>query len=332
MPHARGSLQTLCLQTLRLPTLCRPALWLLLAVMGYSGALEWAASHGPAGAVEANVSAYLDRSETTAVEAFAVARAINAAVSLLKSADLSAVVAQIAPLQVLEPVDDLAKQFSDVMVVSIVAIQMQRLLLLVSRAWAFAFLLPVGCLLLAAACVLPARRQWGARLARLGRMVIVAAVFARCIVLLAGLVGQGLTQEFLARDLNSTMTLLRESGTHLTQITAAAAPPASQASAPVATPPARSLPSSVLDRMASSVRDALQSAREKTVAAMGHGESMVNSAESWVPDPVAINAFLAQVPDRIVRAIEIFLVQTLLTPLIVALALYGALRAVMRPA
>jgi hypothetical protein len=38
------------------------------------------------------------------------------------------------------------------------------------------------------------------------------------------------------------------------------------------------------------------------------------------------------VPDRIVRAIEIFLVQTLLTPLIVALALYGALRAVMRPA
>jgi len=304
---------------------------LLLAVLGYSGALEWGASHGPAGAVEAKVSGYLDRSETTAVEAFAVARAINAAVSLLKSADLSAVVAQIAPLQVLEPVDDLAKQFSDVMVVSIVAIQMQRLLLLVSRAWAFAFLLPLGCVLLAAALVLPQRLHWHLRLARLGRLVIVTAVFARCIVLLAGLVGNGLTQEFLAGDLNSTMTLLRESGSHLTQITDAATPAAGQPPAGAAAPSVPALPSSVLDRMASSVKQALQSAREKTAAAVGHGESLVNSAESWVPDPMAINAFLAQVPDRIVRAIEIFLVQTLLTPLMVALALYGALRAVMRP-
>jgi hypothetical protein len=121
------------------------------------------------GAVEQNVTAYLDRSETTAVEAFAVARAINAAVSLLKSADLSAVVAQIAPLQVLEPVDDLAKQFSDVMVVSIVAIQIQRLLLLVSRAWACAVVLPVGCVVLAASVFLPRRVHWRTRLVRLGR-------------------------------------------------------------------------------------------------------------------------------------------------------------------
>ncbi len=255
-----------------------------------------------------------------------MARAINAAVSLLKSADLSAVVAQIAPLQVLEPVDDLAKQFSDVMVASIVAIQMQRLLLLVSRAWALAFLLPLGSVLLAAALVLPQRFHWPIRLARLGRMVIVAAVFARCIVLLAGLVGNGLTQEFLAGDLHDTMSLLRESGTHLTQITAATAPP-SQAPQGSSAAPAQNPPPSVLDRMASSVRDALQSAKDKTAAAVGHGESLMN----WVPDPVAINAFLAQVPDRIVRAIEIFLVQTLLTPCLVGLALYGALRAVMRP-
>jgi hypothetical protein len=308
-----------------LPAFCL----LLLAILGYSGALEWGAARGPFGAVETHVGAYLDRSETTAVEAFAVARAINAAVSLLKSADLSAVVAQIAPLQVLEPVDDLAKQFSDVMVVSIVAIQMQRLLLLVSRAWAFAFLLPVGCVLLAAAFVLPRQMQWHTRLARLGRLAIVAALFARCIVLVAGLVGNGLTQEFLAGDLHDTMSLLRQSGAHLTQITASTTPPASQTPANAA--PAGNPPSSVLDRMASSVKDALQSAKDKTEAAVGHGESWVNSASSWVPDPAAINAFLAQVPDRIVRAIEIFLVQTLLTPLLVGLALYGALRAVMRP-
>jgi hypothetical protein len=90
-------------------------------------------------------------------------------------------------------------------------------------------------------------------------------------------------------------------------------------------------PVGVLDRMASSMKEALRSAEDRTAAAVGHGERLVNAAGSWVPDPAAINAFLAQVPDRIVRAIEIFLVQTLLTPLLVALAVYGALRAVMRP-
>jgi hypothetical protein len=285
-------------------------LLLLVAVLGYSGLLEWGATHGPLGAVEQNVTAYLDRSETTAVEAFAVARAINAAVSLLKSADLSAVVAQIAPLQVLEPVDDLAKQFSDVMVVSIVAIQIQRLLLLVSRAWACAVVLPVGCVVLAASVFLPRRLHWRTRLVRLGRLVIVAAVFARCIVLVAGLVGNGVTNEFLAGDLNATMGVLRSSGTHLTQITANATPPA----APPAVSPG------VLDR----VEEALQSAKDRTSAAMGQ-------ASSWIPDRAAITAFLATVPDHIVRAIEIFLVQTILTPLCVALAMYAALRAITRP-
>jgi hypothetical protein len=315
------------LQVLSAKTRYLPAFWLLLfAVLGVSGVLEWSATHGPLGTVEQKVSAYLDRSETTAVEAFAVARAINAAVSLLKSADLSAVVAQIAPLQVLEPVDDLAKQFSDVMVVSIVAIQMQRLLLLISRAWAFAILLPIGCMLVAVAVALPRRVMWRIRLARLGRLVIVAAVFARCIVLMAGLVGSGLTDRFLAGDLHDTMNVLRASGSHLTEITATATPPAAQAPAQ-----AESAAQGVLAKMEDRVAHALQSAKDSTQNVVGHGESLLKAAGGWVPDSAAVSAFVAHVPDQIVRAIEIFLVQTMLTPLIVTLAFYAALRAVMRP-
>ncbi len=306
----------------------RPAILLLLAaLLGFSGLLEWGATHGPLGAVEHHVSAYLDRSETTAVEAFAVARAINAAVSLLKSADLSAVVAQIAPLQVLEPVDDLAKQFSDVMVISIVAIQMQRLLLLVSRAWALAILFPIGCIMVAAAVVLPRRIHWRTRLARLGRLAIIGAVFARCIVLAAGLIGNGLTDRFLAADLNDSMSVLRASGTHLTEITANTTPPADPPAPPLSPPPTPG----VLGQMESGVTHALQSAKNSTQAVVGHGESLLASAGGWVPDRAAIGAFVVDVPDQIVRAIEIFLVQTILTPLFVALFLYAALRAVLRP-
>ena len=65
----------------------RPAFWFaLLALLGYAGGLELAVSHGPAGSLQSSVTAYLDRSEKKAVEAFAIARTINAAVSLLKSA------------------------------------------------------------------------------------------------------------------------------------------------------------------------------------------------------------------------------------------------------
>ena len=305
-----------------------PAVWfLLVALIGWSGALEWGATHGPLGTMEENVSAYLDRSETTAVEAFAVARAINAAVSLLKSADLSAVVAQIAPLQVLEPVDDLAKQFSDVMVVSIVAIQMQRLLLMVSRAWALAILLPIGCGLVAVALALPSRIHARYRLARLGRLLIVGAVFARCIVLAAGLVGGGLTDRFLAGDLHDTMSVLSASGTHLTEITASTVPPAD----PAPPTPAPNAHPGVLGQMEDGVAHALRSAKNSTQAVVGHGESLLSAAGGWVPDRAAISAFVAHVPDQIVRAIEIFLVQTILTPLLTALALYAALRAIMRP-
>lgn len=134
-----------------------PGFLVAVAILGYCGLLDLAVSRGPIGQVQSQVVAYLDRSERQAVEAFAAARTINAAVSVLKSADLSAVVAQVAPMEVLEPVDDLAKQFSDVMVVSIVAILLERLVLSVSQAWALTYGVPLGCAMIALSLALAGR-------------------------------------------------------------------------------------------------------------------------------------------------------------------------------
>ncbi len=267
---------------------------LVLALLGYAGLLEWAASHGPTGAVQAGVEAYLDRSERVAVEAFAAARTINAAISVLKSMDLSAVVAQVAPLQVLEPVDELAREFSDVMVVSIVAILVERLVLHISQAWALSVVLPVGCLLLAAAWGRPT--GIGRRLAALGRGAILVALFARCVVLAAGWVGDGVTDRFLAADLGRSMSVVSSAGGQLGQITAKAGPPAGAASA------------SLLGRLKDDMTTTWQ------------------QAQSWVPDRAAVDAVLVGLPDQIVRAIEVFLVQTLVTPALVGLLLWVGLR------
>ncbi len=296
--------------------------WLLIAVLGFSGALEAGTAYGPVGSAQRTADAYLARSETKAVAAFAVARTINAAVSFLKSADLSAVVAQVAPMQVLEPVDDLAKQFSDVMVVSIVAIQLQRLLLRISQAWALGVVLPAGCAALALSCIAMQPVGLRLRLAALGRSLVVLALFARFLVPAACLVGHSVTDRFLAGDLDATMHGMQASGGGLDRITGNAVSAAAPPSPPSPPDPGQqgAAPPSLLGRLGAEARQAV-----------GRGESLMSSAQGLVPDRGAINAFVVELPGQIVAAIAIFLVQTVLTPFCVAIFLFVVLRTLFRP-
>ena len=301
-------------------------LLVVIAFLGFSGALESLAAWGPFGDIQNRAMVYLDSSEKKAVEAFAIARGINAAVSFLKSADLSAVVAQVAPMEVLEPVDDLAKQFSDVMVVSLVSILVQRLILEVSQAWALSIVFPGGCLLLA--CSFGNYRSPGAvpRLAAMGRTVIMLALFGRFSVVAAALVGTSLTNRFLAPDLNASMTVMHDSGGNLDRFTAKVAPAPAAGSA---APPERNVgaPASMLDQF----KTALRSTATTTQAVLDKGEALVKSATVLLPDRATIEALVVGLPGHIVRAIEIFVVQTLLTPLAVAFIFYTLLRSMIRP-
>lgn len=304
-------------------------LLVVIAFLGFSGALEGLATWGPFGDIQNRVTVYLDSSEKKAVEAFAIARGINAAVSFLKSADLSAVVAQVAPMEVLEPVDDLAKQFSDVMVVSIVSILVQRLILAVSQAWALSVILPVGCLLLACSFGIYRSPAAGLRLAAIGRSVIMLALFGRFSVVAACLVGTGLTNRFLASDLNASMTVMHDSGGNLDQFTAKVVPLTTAPASGSAAGPVRNVgaPPTMLDQF----KTALRSTANTTQAVFDKGEALVKAASVLLPDRATIEALVVGLPGHIVRAIEIFLVQTLLTPLAIACFLYIQLRNVICP-
>jgi hypothetical protein len=49
-------------------------------------------------------------------------------------------------------------------------------------------------------------------------------------------------------------------------------------------------------------------------------------AQAWLPDRAAVDAVLVGLPDQIVRAIEVFLVQTILVPGLVGVLTWMALR------
>lgn len=297
--------------------------WFLIAALGHWGGLDYAASRGPLGSIEKTAVSYLAGSETKAFEAFAVARTIDAAVSVLKSADLSIFVAQVAPMEALEPIDDLSKQFSDVMVLSLVAIMLQQVVLLIAQSWALSLVLPIGCVLLALGALLRGTPRLGIRLAGLGRAVIVLALFARFTVPFAGWIGNEITQKFIASDLDTNLSLMKSAGGNLDQISTSAA--ASAAATPAPSPPAQGGASpSLFGKWA----DGFQTLGTITQSVLARGEAL---AKALLPNKAAIDAFMTSLPRQIVKLIAIFLVQTVLTPFLVGFFFYHVLRRIVGP-
>lgn len=125
--------------------------------------------------------AHLEANLTRAVALFGTARALNAAISVLQSAEVtgSVVVAQgsISPGQALDPVNDLVERFSAVMLTATVALTGSVLLVQAGDLYGFAVLLPAGLALAAAALWLPGGAGGAAR--RAGLILLLAAAIAK---------------------------------------------------------------------------------------------------------------------------------------------------------
>lgn len=123
----------------------------------------------------------VQESMTRAAALFATARALNAAVSVLQSSEVSGsvVVAQgtISPGQALDPVNDLVERFSALMLTATVALGGSLLLLQAGDMLGLAVLLPAGLLLTAAALWLGGPVGGGA--GRAGRILLAAALVAK---------------------------------------------------------------------------------------------------------------------------------------------------------
>lgn len=85
--------------------------------------------------------AYLNRALQSAATAYVSARALNAVISVLQETEieLSAAVVgvNLAPGQILDPINDLVERFSGLMLVATSSLAIQKILLLIASSWFF---------------------------------------------------------------------------------------------------------------------------------------------------------------------------------------------------
>lgn len=145
--------------------------------------------------MDAAAEAQLDRGLKSAFAAFATARALNAAISVVQSGQVSAqlgVGMSVHPGELLDPLNDLIERFSDLMLSATVAFGVQKVLLAIGAHWVVPALL-TGAVLAWAGLALAGRERprW------LGR-VLAILLLARFMVPVATLGTELLSATFLA--------------------------------------------------------------------------------------------------------------------------------------
>lgn len=281
-----------------------PFLLILMLVGGPTGCWESALQASPFRNVENKAVAYLHNAQVNAAEAFAVARSLNAGISFFKSVEIKPWGVGVNPFQALEPVDDVSKDFSQVMIYSMAAVFMQQVFHKISVAVGLSFGLPLAAALLLAAHGLPATLQgMRDRLSAIGMGIMALVIFARLVVPFTGWVGSEVNERFLAGDLQNAMHSMKSV-------------------------------SMQLEREAQSVQPAASGAGEISKPAIGEDpgafsriwNKVSNGAKTMVPDISGIKDALLALPERMVVAIQIFVVQTVLLPGTLALLFYLGLR------
>jgi hypothetical protein len=150
---------------------------LLVAASGLADRLI--AAPGPETLAAASSTA-LQRNVTEAAAVFATARALNAAISVAQSVEISAgigVQGAAQPFQALDPINQLIEQFSSLMLGAMVALGGMLMLVEIGDRFALAAVLPVGLACLALALWLPG--TLGAALRRAGQILLVVALVAK---------------------------------------------------------------------------------------------------------------------------------------------------------
>jgi hypothetical protein len=238
------------------------------------------------GPMDASASSHAEAGLKRALATFAAARALNAAISVVKGTELAATPAGIGvtltPGQVLDPVDDLIEQFSALMLVASVAFGIEIALIRIGGHW-------VVSLALSALAIAWAWRAWrgAARLAWLDHL-LVGALLVRFAVPLVVLGSEAGFRTFLQDDYAAGQAVIETSSA---EIDSRAPPP---------------------------------------IAETG----LVERLKGWLdrgPDVRGrideLKAIASRAVDHVVRLIVVFVLQTLVVPLLLLWALVRAGRA-----
>lgn len=196
-----------------------PARWPFLLAL--AGALVAAAWHG---GLDAFAERQTEQALLRALIAFAIARGLNAVISVVQGTEVAVQPAGIGvnftPGEVLDPVNDLVEQFSTVMLFAAASLGLQRLLIGIG-AW---MPLAIGITLLGAGWVVAS--WWQQRHARLEpspalralRMGFFLLIALRFAVPIAAMASEGAYRAFLADEYEQSRAELQQAGSRLGEL------------------------------------------------------------------------------------------------------------------
>jgi hypothetical protein len=180
----------------------------IIAILGISGSLEAFMGHFPLSYMENKAVSYLDNSNEKAISTFVFLKTMNSIISVLESSDIGLFGENFHPFDYLQPIEDLVKQLSDVILLSIISISTQRLFIQVSRAISLTIVLPLGCILCVAGLWFHKMTAYARRSLNFGRFMIFIAIFSRFVIPVSGWAGDLLTEHFLAKNRDESLAVL----------------------------------------------------------------------------------------------------------------------------
>ncbi|MCF8061738.1 MAG: hypothetical protein K9M82_04410 [Deltaproteobacteria bacterium] len=173
---------------------------IVVALLSVTAGLDGLAARTPISRLDTDASAYYDGAVKKALATYAVARMLNAAISTVQGTELAVSPAgmglSLSVGEVLDPINDLIERFSWVMLLSTVSLGIQSVLMEIGAWIGFRVLVSVSMVLLLAGLWIP--RAGGAGLNSLAVRLLIVSVVVRFCIPVVGVTGQAIYNAFLA--------------------------------------------------------------------------------------------------------------------------------------
>ncbi|SCA57054.1 conserved exported hypothetical protein [Candidatus Terasakiella magnetica] len=279
------------------------ALPIILILLCFTGLFDSLYHATPLPAFEEEAGAYLADIRERATYAYAAARTLNGAISLLESVELDAMIISGQPGQVLEPVNDMVEQFSDLILIALASIGVQEILITVLGDISWGYLLPLALLPLALAPWV--KQPWQKNLKSIGSILCLSVVFSRLLIPAIALSGQTISEHYLKPDYANAIEHVEEVK-EKTRKAVSDGPSVSQL-----------LPPEIItDKPKSIFSNTPAQAQSSTIVPnLETMTSLVKSDQIWT--------MLDTVPQKIITLITIFSFETIAWPILMVLLCFG---------
>jgi hypothetical protein len=171
----------------------------LVAVLAFTASLDRLVGMTPVSRLDRSASGYFDRAVTKALATYAVARMLNAAISVVQGTELAVSPAgmgvRLSVGEILDPINDLIERFSWVILLSTVSLGVQKVLMEIGVWAGFRVLVFLSMVVLLAGIWFKREGNWNLR--AMGFRILLASIVVRFCIPVIGVTSNALYDSFL---------------------------------------------------------------------------------------------------------------------------------------